>query len=83
MSEKIRLNHPITVDGQLIEEVSLRRPKVRDIEKAEKIKNDFQKSVAMIADLTSLSPDEVREMDTEDFTAIGNMVGEFMGASAS
>ena len=83
MSETIRLNHPITVDGQLIEEVSLRRPKVRDIEKAEKIKNDFQKSVAMIADLTSLSPDEVREMDTEDFTTIGNMVGEFMGASAS
>ena len=81
MTATIKLEYPITADGRTLDELTLRRPKVRDLEKAQKHKDEFTRSVHMIADLAEISPDAVRDMDAGDFTRIAQCVGECVGAS--
>lgn len=79
--ETIRLQYPVTVDGEDITELTLRRPKVADLKRAEKHKNNFEKSIHIIADLAEVSPKVVEALDASDFAAASATVGEFMGAS--
>lgn len=79
--ETITLQHPFTFDGEKITELKLRRPKMRDMKKAQNHKDDLEKSIHMIADLAEVSPKLVEELDTEDFGAVSAKVGEFMGVS--
>lgn len=79
--ETIRLQYPVTVDGEDIAEITLRRPKVADLKRAEKHKDNFEKSIRIIADLAKVSPKVVEELDASDFAAVSAKVGEFMGAS--
>ena len=79
--ETIRLQYPVTVDGEDITEITLRRPKVADLKRAEKHKDNFEKSIRIIADLAEISPQVVEELDASDFAAVTAKVGEFMGAS--
>lgn len=77
----IKLKHPITVDGREVAELTLRRPKVRDLERMDKVSGEMAKAVAMVADLTELTPDQVREIDAGDFTAVAEALGDFLGAA--
>ena len=80
--ETITLQYPVTVAGETITELHLRRPKMRDMKRAQKHKDDLEKSIHMIADLAEVAPAVVEELDTADFAAVSDKVGEFMGASA-
>ena len=81
-SETITLKYPFTYQGEEITQITIRRPKMRDMKKAQKHKDDMEKSIHMIADLAEVSPGLVEELDTEDFGAVSAKVGEFMGVSA-
>ncbi len=74
----IELKHPITVDGREVAQLSLRRPKVRDLERMDKTAGDTAKAVALIADLAEISPDQVREVDAKDFVALSEAVADFL-----
>lgn len=75
---KIKLKHPITADGVELKEITLRRPKVRDLERMDKVSGEIAKAVTLVADLAELSPDQVRELDAEDFTAVAEVLGDFL-----
>lgn len=81
MTDKITLDHPFTFEGEEVTELTIRRPKMRDMKKAQKHKDDMEKSIYMIADLAEVSPELVEELDTEDFGKVSAKVGEFMGVS--
>ena len=74
----IKLKHPITVDGREVAQLTLRRPKVRDLERMDKVSGEMAKAVTLVADLAELSPDQVRELDAEDFTAVAEALGDFL-----
>ena len=74
----ITLKHPITVDGREVAVLTLRRPKVRDLERMDKVSGEIAKAVTLVADLAELSPDQVRELDAEDFTAVAEALGDFL-----
>ena len=74
----ITLKHPITVDGREVAQFTLRRPKVRDLERMDKVSGEIAKAVTLVADLAELSPDQVRELDAEDFTAVAEVLGDFL-----
>ena len=74
----ITLKHPITVDGREVAKLTLRRPKVRDLERMDKVSGEIAKAVTLVADLAELSPDQVRELDAEDFTAVAEALGDFL-----
>ena len=78
---KIKLKHPITVDGAEVAELTMRRPKVRDLERMDKVSGEMAKAVALVGDLAELSPDQVRDLDAEDFTAVAERLGDFLGAA--
>ena len=75
----IKLKHPIIADGREVIELALRRPRVRDLERMDKVTGEMAKVVAMVADLAELSPDQVRDLDAEDFSAVAEALGDFLG----
>lgn len=79
--ETITLAHPFTFEGEAVTEIELRRPKMRDMKKAQKHKDDMEKSIHMMADLAEVTPKLIEELDTEDFKALSDKVADFMGVS--
>lgn len=77
------LKHPFEFGGETVTELHIRRPKLRDMKRAAKVKDDLEKSVTMLADLAEVTPKLLEELDTEDFTRACDMLGEFMGVSAA
>ncbi|GHT93719.1 hypothetical protein FACS1894122_09390 [Alphaproteobacteria bacterium] len=77
--EKIKLNEPIKIDGVLVHEISLRRPKVRDRLLVEKGNcSDAEKEVNFIANLASITPEEVQEIDLQDYAKIQDVLRNFL-----
>ncbi|MBK1690970.1 phage tail assembly protein [Ectothiorhodospira mobilis] len=78
--EEIKLEHPITADGQEVQSLKLRRPKVRDLEVMEAAGDrDIARSVSLIANLAEVSPDALRELDAGDFMRVSETVAGFLG----
>jgi len=79
MSQTIELKYPIDVNGAEVKSVSVRRMTVGDLEIANLEKNEFAKSIRMVATLTDLAPDDVRKMDSSDFMKMSVLVTDFLG----
>lgn len=82
MSERIShpLKHPIDVNGASVSVVSLRRPKVRDLEVMERVgAGAMARSVALLVNLCELPPDAIRDLDGEDFNALDEVVMGMLG----
>ncbi|SUB23929.1 phage tail assembly protein [Avibacterium avium] len=62
----LKLEHPIT-DGQgnNITELTIRRPKVKDMRKM-RGNNDLEQSISLIAIVTGLVPEDLDELDIVD-----------------
>ena len=76
---KIKLNEPIKIDGVVISELTLRRPKVRDRLAVERLgTNDAEKEVALIANLADIPKDAVEELDLADYAKIQEALQGFL-----
>lgn len=75
------LRYPVTVGGETVTRLALRRPKTRDLIRAQKSKDELEKIAAMIGDLAEVSPAVVQELDAADFAAVGELIGNFMTVS--
>jgi len=75
----ITLREPIEINGAKVGVLTLRRPKVRDLEAIDKIAGETAKTVALIANLAELPPETVRELDAADFAAASKAVAEMLG----
>lgn len=80
----IRLNQPITVDGQTLNEITLRRPKVRDRLIVERLgTTDAEKEVALIANLAELPTNAIEELDLTDYVKIQGVLQDFLSPSVA
>jgi hypothetical protein len=86
MSDTYQLKHPITqrrqprggeVREEIIEIVTLRRLKAKDLRALDRIDGKFAQSLAVIAALSGLSTQIVDELDAEDVEGIGGLIGDF------
>ena len=78
---KITLKVPFEHEGQAIETLELRRPKVRDIKAMAGGKGEpFERYQRMIADLAEIPPDAIEEIDAEDFQALQKWLEPLIGA---
>jgi len=72
--------YPITSDGVEVKTLSIRRPKVADLEMMDKSGGTvMQRSVALLVALTGLPPESVRNLDGEDFSALDEIVMGMLG----
>jgi phage terminase small subunit len=68
---KISLKHPVKVDGRETTELSMRRPKVRDMMLSDRPKvSDAEKELTLFASLLGISPDDLQELDMADYLTI-------------
>jgi len=75
----VTLREPIEINGAKIGVLTLRRPKVRDLEAIDKIAGETAKTVALIANLSELPPETIRELDAADFAAASKAVADMLG----
>jgi hypothetical protein len=77
--EKVKLNEPIKVDGVLIHELSLRRPKVRDLLIANrKDVSESEREVNLIANLAEISAEAIKDLDVRDYLKIQDVLKDFL-----
>jgi hypothetical protein len=79
---RVKLIRPIKVEEHMINEVTIRRPKVRDLRAMEKMREpgstELDQSIAMTATLCDLPPDAMDEMDAADFASISEVLSGFL-----
>ena len=75
----IKLDHPFEFAGRKITEVSLRRPKTKDVVNAKKLtKSDDDFQLTLICNLAELEPDLLLETDAADYSKISEVVQGFL-----
>lgn len=76
----IELRFPIEVDGEHITKLTMRRPKVRDSFKAKRLGgDDFDKGLAIMADLCERPQEVLLELDEVDLEKLQEQYGRFTG----
>ncbi len=77
-NNKVILQFPVKGNGRLINEVTLRRPKVGDQLAAEdSTENKSRVEVNLVANLSGLTPAEVSEIDLADYGEIQKVLAGF------
>lgn len=80
-TNSVTLAVPVEWQGQTIAEVTIRRPKVKDLRAIEAASRDqssqLDQGAAMLAQLTGLPIEAVDELDAQDFTAISEVIAGF------
>lgn len=75
------LSYPVEHDGKSIASVELRRPKVKDMLRAEKARDaggDLGVAVALVAAIADLPLEVIEQVDATDFGPIAEAIELFM-----
>ncbi len=79
---RVKLSHPLKVGDKTIAEVTIRRPKVRDLRALERARepgmNQMDQSIAMAAALCEIPAEAMDDMDATDFAAISEVISRFL-----
>jgi len=78
---RIELEYPITVGGETIKAVTLRRPTAGDLRAMDKAKGgDVDKGITLLLRLVQedMTPEQVDAMDVKDFRAASEVVADFL-----
>ncbi len=78
--QKFTLKYPVTFGSETITEVTVRRPKGKDLRGIKDVQST-DGMILMIARLIERETAVVHEMDAEDLMAIGEVVAGFLGLS--
>ena len=78
---KIKLQFPVKVDGVELNELSMRRSKVKDRLVVSSMKcTDEEKEIRLFANLCEVSPEVVQELDEVDYAAVQKVYMSFFGS---
>lgn len=80
MSEtEIKLTYPLTVNGQEVTALFMRRPKVKDTRAADKAaSDDAGKELQLFAYLTGCNPEDLEELDMADYSKLQETYSAFL-----
>lgn len=77
--EKIKLEEAIKVDGVLVNEITLRKPKVKDLVVTGKNNlSDIERTIQLIANLAEIPVESVEAIELTDFMKINNWLQNFL-----
>jgi hypothetical protein len=80
LTATITLSFPVDFDGEKINSLTMRRPKVRDKLKAKKVKGDDEdRALALMADLVEQPLEMLGELDEVDIAKLGEQYAAFTG----
>lgn len=77
--EKIQLNYPVELNGLTVNELNIRRPKVRDMLAADKSKgSEADKEIRMFANLCEVEPNVIEGLDLSDYANLQKVYQGFL-----
>lgn len=75
----IKLDFPVTVEGQEYKDLTMRRPKVKDMKAAEKTSTDDSDTETMLfANLCEVPPAVIDELDMIDYAKLQDQYRVFL-----
>ncbi len=75
----IPLEHPVEIEGAKVNELKMRRPKVRDMIDAEKSGGgNAEIEVRLFANLCEVTPSTIEELDMADYQAVQGVYTGFL-----
>lgn len=77
----IKLDFPIQLADRVLNEITMRRPIMRDMVNSNIQANKLDQDMALIAKLCNLTPDDLELMDTCDYDKLQNQLFRFRGVS--
>lgn len=80
--DKLKLAYPVKLaDGRTLAELTLRRPKVRDLKHAARYSDKTEEQeAALFAALAGLTPEDMEEFDLADYRAMQDAFRGMLGA---
>jgi hypothetical protein len=79
--KELTLFEPIRWDGQEITRLRIAKPKVKDLkqmqQQLEGVEDRLEQGIIMAAALTGMPSAFIEELDTDDFTAISEVIADF------
>ncbi len=75
----IKLEYPVQLPEGLLAEVSMRRPKLKDLLKhsTDKPSYGMKEEANLLADLCNMNPEDLGELDSMDFEALQQQLVRF------
>lgn len=82
MTQTVKLDYPVTAEGRSIDEITLRRPKVRDMLAADgSAGSEAEKEISMFANLAELAPATIEALDLADYQALQETYKGFLSSA--
>ena len=82
MTATIKLEYPITADGRTLDELTLRRPKVRDMLAADKgAGGEAEREIRMFANLAEVEPAIIEALDLADYAGLQEAYKGFLSSA--
>lgn len=79
---RVKLSRPLKIGDRTVAEVTIRRPKVKDLRAMEKAREpgstEMDQGIAMAATLCDLPLEAMDEMDAADFASISEVITGFL-----
>ena len=79
MTTEIKLQFPVTVDGQEYTALQMRRCQVKDRRLAAQNKTAEEQEIALIANLCEVPPSVIDELDAVDYAKLQELLSSFFG----
>ena len=79
---EIVLDFPVQLADRVLDKVTMRRPKMKDMLKFDLDNVSIEESMKLVASLCGLVPDELEEMDSIDFDKLQKQLLRFRGVAA-
>lgn len=74
---KVKFDSPVEINGVKVDNVEIREPKVKDmIEMQKRTGTDAEKELFLLADLTQVSPDDLKEMTFKTYKKLHDALTE-------
>lgn len=71
VGKEIKLKYPVRLaTGEMLEKVTVRRPRVGDLRAVMHITNDAAQGLLLVSRVTGLVPEDLDELDLKDLEAI-------------
>ncbi len=80
-TKTVSLSVPVTFEGRDICEIRIAKPKVKDLKRMnaalDGVTDQLEQGIVMAAALTGYPVEMIEELDTDDFTALSEVIADF------
>ena len=78
--QTVKLEYPVDAGGEVVSELRLRRPRVKDMKAMMAGENDFDQAAILVSRLSDQPLAVIENLDAADFERVNEVVADFLPA---